>query len=352
MNLKINICREANEFRALETRWNVLLNESQQNNIFLTWEWLYTWWITYGDTYRLYIMLVEDPENNLIGIAPFKIAKRYFFKVYTRYTLEFIGVGESPTPELLNIISKPGFENTVSAAIMTNLMDKKEFDTYDLWPFAENSPFIHLISNSFKTQNYISHIERTSTNPIACLPNSWEGYWTKRSRNFRKKMKEYIRVYQRDIGIELIQENNTDTVRLGLDPLIRLHTTQRNENTNSFRDETNILFHKRIADLFSTRGWLRLFYLKSGEKIVAGIYCYHYCKNYYYYQSGRDLTYAKYHIGYVLINLAIKQAINEGATIFNFLTGNEQYKYRWATDVKHSVRLFSWGKKQIIPEFL
>ena len=31
-------------FRSLKETWNNLLRESSDNNIFLTWEWLFTWW--------------------------------------------------------------------------------------------------------------------------------------------------------------------------------------------------------------------------------------------------------------------------------------------------------------------
>jgi len=84
--------------------------------------------------------------------------------------------------------------------------------------------------------------------------------------------------------------------------LIRLHCEQRNGNSNSFRNKRNISFHAKLADLFMARNWLRLFYLKTEGVIVAGFYCFCYNNKYYYYQSGRDIRYEKYNLGYIVLN--------------------------------------------------
>jgi len=84
-----------------------------------------------------------------------------------------------------------------------------------------------------------------------------------------------------------------------------------------------------------------LFFLKQEDKTLAGIYCFHYNKKYYYYQSGRDTEYSKYRLGVVLLNEVLKEAIREKAGEFDLLTGDEAYKYRWAQYTKETVRLSS-----------
>jgi CelD/BcsL family acetyltransferase involved in cellulose biosynthesis len=83
--------------------------------------------------------------------------------------------------------------------------------------------------------------------------------------------------------------------------------------------------------------------LEGEERLVAGIYCYYYNGVYSYYQSGRDLRYSKYHIGLVLMNKVIEEAIKEGAVIFDFLTGDESYKYRWAQSSRKNLRIKCWN---------
>jgi CelD/BcsL family acetyltransferase involved in cellulose biosynthesis len=112
--------------------------------------------------------------------------------------------------------------------------------------------------------------------------------------------------------------------------LERLHHLRWRGRSASFQSDAYRQFHSDIARQFLAEGWLRLFFLLDGEKPIAALYCYAYNGVYYYYQSGRDPGYAKYNVGFVLMNLAIQEAINEGAKLFDMLTGNEMYKYRWA----------------------
>ena len=57
------------EFFKLKKNWNILLEKSENKNIFLTWEWLYTWWKTFKTKKKLNILLAYE-ETDLVGIAP------------------------------------------------------------------------------------------------------------------------------------------------------------------------------------------------------------------------------------------------------------------------------------------
>jgi CelD/BcsL family acetyltransferase involved in cellulose biosynthesis len=112
--------------------------------------------------------------------------------------------------------------------------------------------------------------------------------------------------------------------------LEHLHHLRWKGRSTSFHSDAYRQFHCDIARQFLANGWLRLFFLLDGGKPIAALYCFAYNGVYYYYQSGRDPAYAKYCVGFVLMNLAIQEAINEKAKVFDMLTGEELYKYRWA----------------------
>ena len=48
------------EFGALRDDWNALLCRSAADNIFLTWEWLHTWWEHFGSNKNLLLLAIED----------------------------------------------------------------------------------------------------------------------------------------------------------------------------------------------------------------------------------------------------------------------------------------------------
>ncbi|HKQ30314.1 MAG TPA: GNAT family N-acetyltransferase, partial [Burkholderiales bacterium] len=47
----------------------------------------------------------------------------------------------------------------------------------------------------------------------------------------------------------------------------------------------------------------------------------------------------KYSVGLVMTGLAIKSAIEEGAHLYDFLLGDERYKFLWAREQRELVRL-------------
>jgi CelD/BcsL family acetyltransferase involved in cellulose biosynthesis len=99
-----------------------------------------------------------------------------------------------------------------------------------------------------------------------------------------------------------------------------------------------------VARRFLKQGWLRLIFLLDADRPIAVIYCFAYNKQYFFYQSGRDLRYEKFRVGFVLMNIAIQRAIKEKMDLFDFLTGEEDYKFRWADDIRHSRHLFGGNK--------
>jgi len=56
-------------FEAMRDEWNELLKSSACDCLFLTWEWLYTWWKYLREDRRLHIVAVRRGAE-LIAIAP------------------------------------------------------------------------------------------------------------------------------------------------------------------------------------------------------------------------------------------------------------------------------------------
>jgi hypothetical protein len=79
--LRVELVKDEKSFLHLQGEWNNLLTNSTANNIFLTWEWISTWWKIYKENFELYLITVRDKEANLVGIGPFKVTKRKFLRL-------------------------------------------------------------------------------------------------------------------------------------------------------------------------------------------------------------------------------------------------------------------------------
>src|SRR5947208_1796926 len=62
-------------FQALRAEWEDLLTESSANCLFLTWEWLFSWWQELGRGRRLALLEVRR-DGRLIGLAPWMLRRR------------------------------------------------------------------------------------------------------------------------------------------------------------------------------------------------------------------------------------------------------------------------------------
>ena len=87
---KIRIISESEDFESLSEVWDGLLRNSGDNNpIYLTHEWLSTWWKHFGEGKKLNVLLVEE-EGQPIGIVPLMRTEYRIGPLKIR-TLETIG---------------------------------------------------------------------------------------------------------------------------------------------------------------------------------------------------------------------------------------------------------------------
>jgi CelD/BcsL family acetyltransferase involved in cellulose biosynthesis len=88
-------------------------------------------------------------------------------------------------------------------------------------------------------------------------------------------------------------------------------------------------FHREVASQFANSGNLRLYRMTLDSELLAVLYAFADSKNTYYYLSGFDPSHEKLSPGTLIIGHAIERAIEEGHRTFNFLRGQESYKYAW-----------------------
>ena len=72
MDLTTKIVTSLDEFRRLKEPWTRLIEEAKIDSVFLSWEWMFSWWETYHhklDRASLFIILVYDGDR-LVAIAP------------------------------------------------------------------------------------------------------------------------------------------------------------------------------------------------------------------------------------------------------------------------------------------
>ena len=337
--LMIDLVATERGLEALQEEWNPLLKSSSADTLFLTWEWISTWWQVYGQLDVLHVLTARLPDGRLVGIAPLRRVKRGVRAVWRYDSIEFIGHGGDVTPEYLDIIAAPGHEATVVDAFAHKLCADDTIDAIDLRPSSAASATIARLEARLRSNGGQVTRLPDSVCPVLSLPDTPEAFLAGRSRNYRKKMGEYERACRRDLQATVRTSRTQEEVSRDMDVLVDLHHRRWDGSSRSFQSPEYIEFHRCLGRTLFGRGWIRLFSLESGSSTIASLYCFSYGGRYYYYQAGRDPFYTKHRVGLVLMHKVIQEAIKEGATLFDFLRGEEPYKFHWATHTVANVRL-------------
>jgi len=342
--LQISLIEDEVGFCRLEPGWNDLLQRSRANCPFLTWEWVSTWWSLYRGDSTLYLLQARDEVGRLAGLAPLKRCRRRLNGLWPVSVVEFIGHGGDVNPEYLDFIVEPERSTDVLNALVAFLREDRRVDGIDLRPLAAHSASLACLSSVFRGKESLD-VSPDAACPVLALPATYESFLTGRSRNYRKKIGEAERRCARDLQIRLRTSVTPEELDRDMARLMELHLRRWNGRSAAFRTLEYIEFHRRVSQLFLSRGWTRMFSLEGATGVVACLYCYCYNRVYYYYQAGRDPAFSRNRVGLVLMHMAVREAIREGAVFFDFLRGRESYKYHWADDHWFNLRVVCWRSR-------
>ncbi|HEU4520710.1 MAG TPA: cellulose biosynthesis protein CelD, partial [Thermoanaerobaculia bacterium] len=102
-SLTIDVVSDSATFAAMRDEWNELLTASAADSLFLTWEWLHTWWKHLRGSRQLFLVTVRD-GSRLVAIAPLTSRPTWMGNV-----IEFAGSGTIGS-DYLDIIVRRGWE--------------------------------------------------------------------------------------------------------------------------------------------------------------------------------------------------------------------------------------------------
>jgi len=240
-------------------------------------------------------------------------------------------------PFHLNFIILPEKEKEIINLIFKHLEKKsKEWDILNLAPLINDAGLwskysIAAINGSYKIKTSSSFVS-----PYIVLPESWEIYLKTRSSNFRHNLRRRFRRLEQKFKVEFQKCLDSSELDETLDRFIKLHRKRwgkREDKTGSLSTHQSIKYLKDVNRLFFNRDWLRFFYLKINNQLVSYLYCFKYNEKIYAYMIAYDTKWNSESVGTMLYAYIIKDSIAKGIKEFDFLGGDEAFKYNF-TDLK------------------
>lgn len=345
--LTIRLVSCPNQFERLEASWNELYEATTQATVFLSWDWLYTWWRTYSvcDARDLFIFCFYD-ESTLVGIAPFQIERKYPHTYIQGRTLRFLASGErledSIATPFLDLLAHDDYQEQVVSATETAISTHQ-----GRWDFAE---FDFLLEDSliFRCFTHASSQVKQQIYPYGyryTVPKAenQQAYLDTLARRWQKDYRKKNRLFHKD-GVLDIKTVELDSIDAAVDLLKDMHHDRWFGRADFliFESEKFNQFHREILRRLLPLGkaYIRTLYLNDCP--MSSYYAFEDKGQVHYYQSAFYQENAnRYMPLFYLVCNEIGTALEQGKQFdFMFDDSHESYKsHQYAAKASPMYRL-------------
>lgn len=275
--------------------------------------WLKVWRQSFGSTEELHLLAVRD-AGNVIGFAP--LLKRGPAASF---------VGSSDVCDYLDFIVAPGREQDFFEALLPHL-GQEGVSRLDLRPLRPDSAAMSVLADMARGLGHRVSCRQEDVSLELDLPATWEEYLGaldgKQRHELRRKMRKLEAAG--DFAFRMVEGGAA--AGSAFDAFLKLFRESRTDKA-TFLTAPMESFFRALADASAEAAVLRLGLLELDRLVVAAVMCFDYNEELYLYNSGFDSQYKALSVGLLSKALCIKDSIERKKKRFNFLKGDEEYKY-------------------------
>ena len=327
MMLSIYSYHDASGFETLAGEWNELLHRSAADTIFLTLEYQRTWWRHLGEG-GLFILAVRDGRD-LVGIVPL------FAITNPRGQRVLATVGCVEVADYLDFIVAQGWEEPVYAALVDYLADQLPpphrggWDVLDLCNVHQDSPMLTVLPALAKARGWAVSTARDDVCPIVKLPGTWEEYLQMLEGKQRREIQRKLRRAGGQATLSWHIVGPEHDLEAKVEDFLDLMAASTPDKA-AFLTPRMRNFFRQLARVAYDAGWLQLAFLEIGGRKAAAYLNFIYNNRVLVYNSGLDWrAFPKLGAGIILTAYCIRHAIEQGREAFDFMQGDERYKYQF-----------------------
>ena len=331
------------EFLDLRDDWESLFNENPQHSPFLAWGWVDAWLRHLAKDHELQIAILRNSSGGVRYILPLHRLSR---GIGANKLMLVCGYGLECSDNL-GCLCAPDLEDR-SANLTADAIDRF-FDVRDILSlgFLDNSSqFPSRLLAAMQASGRFVKIREDALCPAVELPADWNDYLKRLSSNFRSQVRRSCRYVGGDDQphFEFVDPDNASTFT---SELIELNRSRFQSQGRQSSLETNSLreFLGDAVPYMASNGhaWMDAI-VHERETLASALHFVH-GKTVSFYMGGFLESASRIRPGTALFAHVIQRGIENGFTRYDFLRGDEAYKYRWrAADVNtHEVAIYGAG---------
>lgn len=333
--LNVEVYNDIQVFESLKPEWNDLVNRSAANTIFLTWEWQSTWWNAYHPG-NLWVVACRNDEGQLIGIAPWFIGE-------SDQSVHFIGCED--VTDYLDVIVDVNHIDAVMEVFAAFLQENHtQYQKVSLCNIPAASPTLEKLTGVLNGQGFETTVEQQEVCPVFDVPETWEDYLMLLDKKQRHEVRRKLR--RAESASEEVDWYTVDAshdIAEQVERFFSLMVASDEQKQIFLQDEANKVFFRQMVPIMFEQGWLNLNFLVINGHPSAAYLNFIYNNRMLVYNSGLDIgEYGHLSPGILLLVNNIRYAIDNGLNVFDFLRGDETYKYRMGGQNTEIYKLSAW----------
>jgi CelD/BcsL family acetyltransferase involved in cellulose biosynthesis len=315
--------------------WNDLLKESVNDTPFLRYEYQHAWWEHRGggEWKRAELVLVTARENEkLIGIAPL------FISNYDGQSVLLLN-GSIEISDYLDLIVRMDDH----ARFLTGLLDFLVSALPDSWRgldwynLPDSSPTLAALKAESAQRGWVHHEEMYRPTPRIALNGDFDEYLgrveKKQRHEIRRKMR---RAEESGRGVRWFISDMAD-IEAEIDSFLGL--MEHDQGKAGFLHEPMRAQMRAVIRAAHENGWLWLAFLEADGQRIAAYLNFDYNNKLWGYNAGVNRDFMDLSPGWVLLGHVLQWCCENKRYEFDFMRGDEEYKYRFGAENRYVMRV-------------
>jgi CelD/BcsL family acetyltransferase involved in cellulose biosynthesis len=286
----------------------------------LTWDclfvlpaWLKVWWNHFGNGAVPHICVVRR-KDDIIGIAPLQI-----------HGEEARFIGNSDVCDYQDVIVQKGEERDFFLTLIRHLRQQGA-TRLDLYPMREDSKVLTSMTGVARSLGCGVSFEPADISWEMELPGDWEAFLGRLRGKQRHEVRRKLRRLEKAAPFSYRSIEDADALGEAMTTFFDLFQKNRQDKAKFMTPRLKSFFQS-MAEVMAEAGILRLFFLDIENTPAAAVMCFDYGGKRYLYNNGYDSRFKTLSVGVLSKVLNIRDGIEKGLKVYDFLKGAEKYKH-------------------------
>ncbi|MDA0676430.1 MAG: GNAT family N-acetyltransferase [Chloroflexi bacterium] len=302
-------------FDSISQDWLSVANVRSQTTVFDLLAWQEVWWQHFGNGKKKRIFAVRGDDGALEMLVPL---------MQDGGTVSFLG--GTDLVDYHDVLCPSDPSEICTEAVIRELTADPGVKNLLFESIPSGARSLECLKSVLTATGWQVSVDKEDVAPFLDLPSDWEEYVSSLRKKDRHELRRKLRRLEASGDVRHIELTSREDIETAASDFFELHrksTPDKEEFMTPEREQ----FFRDVAARLADDGITRLAFLEVEGKRVATSLSFVVDNVRYLYNSGYDPEYRQLAVGLLNHAYTIRNSIEQGHRIFDFMRGDESYKY-------------------------